>query len=107
MNSDLIYELSKYLDFPTLKSLCYSNVQYSKICQEERFQTLLRNKYQVETIYSDVKNYHMTKYTFIYIPIYDFIFSQKYHSLFFNQKKRLWNRCCRNNLFNSSRIDID
>lgn len=51
---DLIYEMSLHLDFSTLRRLCQSDPQYAKLCRQERFLRLIRQRYlqyQIDAIF--------------------------------------------------------
>lgn len=53
---DLFTELSKHLTLDELKNLCTTDRKYRAICQSERFQKLLREKYEREKSYRDKIN---------------------------------------------------
>lgn len=42
---DTLFETARHLDFNNLRYLCQTNRLYSNICREERFQTLIRQRY--------------------------------------------------------------
>ncbi len=72
MNRDTLFRLAIELDFPSFKKLCQSNPLYAQICREERFQQLIKTRYQeyllnrkIDQVYNILNRFQTSKYTLI------------------------------------------
>ena len=72
MNRDTLFRLAIELDFPSFKKLCQSNPLYAQICREERFQQLIKTRYQeyllnrkIDQVYNILNRFQTSEYTLI------------------------------------------